>query len=178
MPAMFLINILLAALVGYGAGGLVGAGLGVVVLLLLSGAARGLLSPRLRGAGFALVGFGLTAARRVFGLVMAVPVMVLGLVVGAVLLVRGRVAPHVPALPAPDLAPLGARLATFLRSWREPQAIAMTLANLLVLVGIGCIVIGMEVALFVALAAVPLILLALVVVSIDSSAEPEDDFAA
>lgn len=172
------INILLAALVGFGLYGLVGAALAVLGWLLAGLALKAAGTASLQQAALGLARFGLTLARRVIGLLAFPFLLALGLVAGFASLGRQHVDGYLPTLPAVSrLADRRAALRRFFRSWLEPRSIALTLANLLVLIAIGCITIGMEVALFVALGAVPVILLVLMMLAVDSSSEPEDDMA-
>lgn len=62
----------------------------------------------------------------------------------------------------------------FAVSFVRPPALPLTIVNLLMLIVIGSVMIGIQVAFYVALSAVPVMLVTLVMVAIDSSAEPED----
>lgn len=172
------INFVLAALVGFGLHGVTGAAIGalswlfVVVVLHLAGRS----GPR--RAALALARLGLTVARRGIGLIAFPFLLVIGIVIGFATLARRHLDAHLPALPVVRRPrPSGEPLLAFLRSWTEPRSIAMTIANVVALIAIGCIAIGMEVALFVALGAVPVILLVLMMLAVDSSEEPEDEVA-
>jgi len=62
----------------------------------------------------------------------------------------------------------------FAVSFVRPPALPLTIVNLLMLIVIGSVMIGIQVAFYVALSAVPVMLVTLVMVAIESSAEPED----
>lgn len=172
------INVLLAALVGFGLYGAVGAALAVLGWLLAVLALKAAGTASLRQAALGLARLGLIVAKRAVGLIAFPFLLALGLIAGLASLGRQRVDGYLPALPVVGgLGKQRAAFGRFLRSWREPRSLALTLANFLALIAIGCIAIGMEVALFVALGAVPVILLVLMMLAVDSSSEPEDDIA-
>jgi hypothetical protein len=115
--------------------------------------------------------------RPLVGLVLFPPVAAITLVLSVLLLIGGRVSAHInrPAIPGALSV-----LAT-LRAWRRlllglftSVNLPMTAVNILLLVVLGCVGIGIEVAFYAALAAVPVMIVALVMVAIEASREPDD----
>ncbi|MFA5120473.1 hypothetical protein [Zavarzinia sp.] len=173
-----LVNAVLAAVAGFMAAGLPGAAIGVALWLAVLVAWRAAASPALRHATVGAVALGLGAGLRLLGLLMAVPIALLGLAVGSVLLLRDRALGVLPVAP-PSLG-LKSRVrhaGGFLAGFVAAETLPYTLANVLAMVVIGCVAIGMQVALYAALAAVPVVLVVLMMLAVDSSAEPGDDHA-
>ncbi|WGD28836.1 hypothetical protein AncyloWKF20_13660 [Ancylobacter sp. WKF20] len=181
-PLPFLLNVLLAGALGYHLGGWMAALAGAGALLVVLGGF--LLAPQIGQARRALERVGRSVwvmLRPLVGLVLFPPVAAITLVLSVLLLVGGRVGARInrPAVPGSLSA-----LAT-LRAWRHlllglftSVNLPMTAVNILLLVVLGCVGIGIEVAFYAALAAVPVMIVALVMVAIEASREPEDGPAA
>ncbi len=173
-----LVNAVLAAVAGFMAAGLHGAAVGVALWFVVLVAWRATASSALRHGIASAATFGFGAVLRLLGLVMAVPIALLGLGVGFVLLLRDRATDVLPPAPASlGVTSWMRRAARFLSGFVAAETLPYTLANLLALIVIGCVAIGMQVALYAALGAVPVMLVVLMMVAVDSSAEPEDDHA-
>lgn len=174
----FLLNVALAAGLGGFLGGWAGALAGAGALFLLLAAF--FLAPaivRLRHA-LGRVGAAIwTLLRPLFGLLLLPPVALIAL--GASLLILawertvGRLSgPAVPAALAP-LRLLG-RVRDLLFGLLKPENLPMTSINVLLLLVLGCVAIGIQVAFYAALAAVPVMICTLMMVAVESSREPED----
>lgn len=178
----FLLNVLLAGALGFYLGGWMAALTGAGALLVVLGGF--LLAPQIGQARHALERLGRAVwilLRPLVGLVLFPPVAAVTLVLSVLLLIGGRVGAHItrPAVPG------SLSLLATLRGWRRlllglftSVNLPMTAVNLLLLVVLGCVGIGIEVAFYAALAAVPVMIVALVMVAIEASREPEDGPAA
>jgi len=67
------------------------------------------------------------------------------------------------------------RFASFTASGFTPSNLPGTTLNLLLVLVLGCVLIGIEVAFYAALAAVPIMLVTLLMVAVESSREPDKD---
>lgn len=181
-PLPFLLNMALAGALGFFLAGWPGALAGAgALLVLLAGFS---LAPQIAQARQGVEQAGRAAwmmLRPLVGLILFPPVAVLTLALGLLLMVSERVSGRIkwPAVPGSlsVLAPL--------RTWRRlllglftAANLPMTAVNVLLLVVLGCLAIGIEVAFYAALAAVPIMIVALVMVAIESSREPDDGPAA
>jgi hypothetical protein len=177
-PLPFLLNVLLAGALGFYLGGWIAALAGAGALLALLG---GFFLAPLIGRGWrALERLGRLVwvmLRPLVGLVLFPPVAAVTLVLSVLLLIGGRVGARInrPALPG-SLSVLA-----ILRTWRRlllglftSVNLPMTAVNILLLIVLGCVGIGIEVAFYAALAAVPVMIVALVMVAIEASREPDD----
>lgn len=72
------------------------------------------------------------------------------------------------------LVRLAQRFAAFIASGFRPSNLPGTALNLLLVVVLACAVVGIEVAFYAALAAVPIMLVTLMMLAIESSREPEE----
>ncbi|MDD3445650.1 MAG: hypothetical protein PHS60_09595, partial [Zavarzinia sp.] len=141
-----LMNILLAAVVGFLFDGPRGAMIGAIlwsVVLVAWHVGRRPAIRHLTAEGMAL---GLTVAKRLLGLVFFVPVSLLGFALGLVGMARAKTEGVLPEIPAaPNLKRPAVGLGHFLASFVKGDNLAYTVANVLALIVIGCIAIGMEV---------------------------------
>lgn len=115
--------------------------------------------------------------RPLVGLVLLPPVAALTLAAGLLLFAWDRT---LGRIERPSLAPTRAPV-TLLRRMRDLLAglfsaenLPMTAVNALLLLLLGCIAIGIKVAFYAALAAVPVLICTLMMVAVESSREPQD----
>lgn len=175
----FLLNSTLAAGLGLFVGGWTGAALAFALLasvfglFWLAGWSRrnGAAIAALRQAVLALV-------RPAVGLVLFPLAVLVTIPVVAIHSAWLRIE-HLLTTPriAPARRAFGAvrRLAAFLASGFAPRNLPGTAVNLLLVLILGCVVIGIEIAFYAALAAVPIMLVTVMIVAIDSSREPDQD---
>ncbi|WAC26998.1 hypothetical protein [Ancylobacter sp. SL191] len=181
-PLPFLLNVLLAGALGFYLGGWMAALAGAGALLALLGGF--FLAPQIGQARRALERLGGSVwvmLRPLVGLVLFPPVAAITLVLSVLLLIGGWGGAHInrPSIPG-SLSVLAT-----LHAWRRlllglftSDNLPMTAVNILLLVVLGCVGIGIEVAFYAALAAVPVMIVALVMVAIEASREPDDGPAA
>ncbi|MBX3578342.1 MAG: hypothetical protein KF723_14140 [Rhizobiaceae bacterium] len=175
----FLLNASLAAGLGLFVGGWIGAALAFALLASVFGLfwlARwsrrhsAAISTRLQAVR--------TAIRPVLGLLLLPFAMLLTIPIVALYSAWLRVERFFKA-PDVDLAtPLVRsirRFGSFLASGFTPRNLPGTAVNLLLVLVLGCVLIGIEVAFYAALAAVPIMLVTLMMVAIESSREPDED---
>lgn len=175
----FLLNSTLAAGLGLFVGGWTGAALAVALLAAAFGLFWLAGWSRRNGAAIAALKQAIRALLR--------PAVGLALLPLTVLMTIPVVAFHSAwlrighLLTTPRIAPARRafgclrRLASFLASGFTPHNLPGTALNLLLVLILGCVVIGIEVAFYAALAAVPIMLVTVMMVSIESSREPEQD---
>lgn len=178
----FLLNVLLAGALGFYLGGWMAALAGAGALLVVLGGF--LLAPQIGQARRALERLGRAVwilLRPLVGLALFPPVAAVTLVLSVLLLIAGRVGARI----TPPAVPGSLSVLATLRGWRRlllglftSGNLPMTAVNLLLLVVLGCVGIGIEVAFYAALAAVPVMIVALVMIAIEASREPEDGPAA
>lgn len=170
-PLPFLLTLLLAAALGASLGGVAAAAAmaGAVALFLM---APLMAAPLARAAGLAWMGL-----RPLVGLVLLPPVAIFTLALSVLLLAWDRTAGRFDrlALSSP-IAPLALlrTLRRLLTGLFAAENLPLTAVNALLLVVLGCVGIGIEVAFYAALAAVPVLIIALVMLAIESSREPQD----
>lgn len=174
----FLLNLLLATALGGYLGGWPAALAGAGAMSALLGGF--FLAPRIVRARQALGRFGghvWALLRPLAGLVLLPPVAALTLAAGLLLLVWHRT---LGRIERPSLAPARVAVA-LLRRMRDLLAglfsagnLPMTAVNTLLLLLLGCIAIGIQVAFYAALAAVPVLICTLMMVAVESSREPQD----
>lgn len=172
-----LLNTILAASLGWMVGGADGAVLGgkaALAILMMSGAGAWAWRHRLRLLPF---------VRVLFAPIGLLAVPLLG-AFGIVLIGGAILKACIPAWPGNVLRSLTGRIAAapaatiaWLGSFLRPDRLPFTLAGFLLLIVLGTVTIGIEVALYCALAAVPLLILGLAWLAIASSAEPDDGSA-
>lgn len=177
-PLPFLLNMLLASALGFYLGGWQGALAGAGALLLVLGGF--FLAPQIAWARRGVERAGHAAwllLRPLVGLALLPLVMLAALIVGLFLMLGERVG-HLVRRPMPtgQISPV-----KLLREGRAllagllaPMNLPMTAVNALLLVVLGCVAIGIQVAFYAALAAVPVMIVTLVMVAIESSREPDD----
>ena len=178
----FLLNMALAAalggFLGGGAGALAGAGVLLALLaafVLAPALARHVtpLSARLARAAAPLV----AVLRPLLGLVLLPPAALVTIGASLLLLVWQRT---LGRLDLPELSVIAAlqrrvgALLELLGGLLAAGNLPMTAVNALLLLVLGCILGGIQVAFYVALAAVPVLICALMMVAVESSREPED----
>lgn len=177
-PLPFLLNLALAAALGAALGGwpgLVGGAAALALLFAFIGLVR-----RLRAneghVARSVCAIG-TVVRTLVGAMLAPPVVIATLATSLALYVWERTAGRM-VLPALTISvPLGAALG---RIWRllvglfAPEALPLTALNALLLLVLATVALGIEVAFYAALAAVPILIVALAMVAIDSSRDPEE----
>ena len=174
----FLLNLLLATALGAYLGGWPAALAGAGAMSALLGGF--FLAPRIVRARQALgrVGGHVWALLRpLAGLVLLPPVAALTLAAGLLLLVWHRTLGRIerPSL-APARAPVALlrRIRDLLAGLFSAENMPMTAVNALLLLLLGCIAIGIQVAFYAALAAVPVLICTLMMVAVESSREPQD----
>ncbi len=178
---VFLLNAALCMTIGgvfFGPWGLLGGLLAwlcaaLVPRLIRAGLAR---QTQLRGArrlGLKLLRTGGALIALPFVLVFTIAYMTVAHLWGTLAQPLRRIAPF----PAGRGRGVARATGAFLRSFARPDVLPLTVANLLMILVIACVLVGIQVAFYVALAAVPVMILTLVMVAIDFSAEPEDDLA-
>lgn len=175
----FLLNMILAGALGAGLSGGIGAGVGIGLLI----AAYMLiwLIGRLRDRPTAVHAmlWRTVALLRPLAAILALPfVLALALVAMVAAALWEGLRPFV-RLPAPGLPPLLHRMPRFpshmAAAFFSAKALPTTAVNALLLLTLLSVVAGIDVAFYAALAAVPLILLTLLMVAIDSSREPDGE---
>ncbi len=181
LPAVvpFLLNALLAGIMGFYVSGWIGVG---IAITLLSGVfAIFWLAGYLRRKRDNLVRLRVLIWRIVRPLVgiLALPLVLL-LAIPAVLvswlLTKLEALPRAPALSLTEpLADAGRRTLLFFSGFFRPSNLPGTAANLLLLLILLCVAVGIEVAFYVALAAVPIMLLTFAMVAVEFSREPDED---
>lgn len=178
---VFLLNAGLCMTIGgvfFGLWGLLG---GLLVWLCAAGVPRLIRAARgrqtqIRGAlrlGLKLLRTGGALIALPFVLVFTIAYMTVAYLWEKVTQPLRRIAPF----PAGRGRGVARSMGAFLRSFVRPDVLPLTVANLLMILVIACVLVGIQVAFYVALAAVPVMILTLVMVAIDFSAEPEDDLA-
>ena len=172
----FLFNLVLAAAAGFLAGGIIGS---VVAALILSVFAGLFLAWRHRGrvtipGGNLIIGGVRTGAGLLLRLVV-VPVALLGsMLMMVTALVLALLAPLAgPLRLLAGLAPVPGRLGRFLISLFDQTVLPWTLGNTALLLVIGVLVLGIDVAFYAALIAVPLLILALAMLAITGGEDPD-----
>lgn len=181
MNSMFpvVINLLLAAIVGYLLGGVVGAGVGAMLMLVLN-ALVALVRQQLARAATRPVG-GRSVGREVGNLLLKALAIPFGLF-GAAVTTGAAVAMFVLS---PVTGPLGCvgreiaatpgRIVRFIANLFSPNLLPWTLGNALLLIVIGVVTVGIDVAFYVALTAVPLLILVLAKLAITGGEEPDEE---
>ncbi len=117
-------------------------------------------------------------ARPLIGIIVLPVVLILTAVVVGITYVwqRGERFIGIPSVsviaPITTAARRGRR---FLLGFFTPRNLPGTALNFLLLLTLGCVAIGIEVAFYAALAAVPIVILTLAMVALESSNEPEQD---
>lgn len=174
----FLLNLALVGALGFHLGGWPGLAAGVGALLALFGffvLARGIGRRRDRLAGLAEGAARLL--RPVAGLVLLPFVALLTIAVTLALSAFDRTLGRL-ALPgiSPGLSPraLVRRGLGLVAGFFSAENLPMTAVNALLLLVFGCLAIGIEVAFYAALAAVPVMICTMMMVAVESSREPED----
>ncbi len=168
------INLAMAALAGYLMGGLIGTAVAVVLLVLAYGvwlAIRSLPKNPGDSAAAKLAGEGLG----LLGKALAIP---LGLIGAAVVMGIGiglSIAQPVlrPLAALSVLATVPGRLYRFGASLFRDEVLPWTLGNVILLLIGGVVVIGIDVAFYAALIAVPLLILALALLALKGGEDPE-----
>jgi hypothetical protein len=168
------INLAMAALVGYLMGGLIGTAVAVVLLVLAYGvwlAIRSLpknpgdsAAAKLAGEGAGLVGKALAIP---LGLIGAAIVMGIGIALS----IAQPVLRPLAALSV--LATVPGRLYRFGASLFREDVLPWTLGNVILLLLGGVVVIGIDVAFYAALIAVPLLILGLALLALKGGEDPE-----
>lgn len=172
----FLINLVLAAAAGYLSGGIVGS---VVAALTLSIFAGLFLAWRHRDRVTVPGGNLITAGvRTAAGLVLRLVAMPLALIGSLLMTVTALVLALLAPLAGPlrllvGLASVPGRLGRFFISLFDETVLPWTLGNTALLLVIGVLVLGIDVAFCAALIAVPLLLLALAMLAITGSEDPD-----
>jgi hypothetical protein len=172
-PAAVAVNFAAAAGVGYILGGLTGSGVAAFAyaLLLVTPAFLRMIA-RSGGAGFAIRAISLP-----FIALLAGFVTIAGFAVGLGTLALQRVVSLLPKRVRPATDQQAARdalpPAASQPMWRTAENLALLLANTIMLVVLGSIWFGIEVALYAALVATPIWLGVLIVVAVDASAPDE-----
>ncbi len=175
----FLLNLVLASVLGAGIGGWPGAALGgaawvaaYLFIWLMRWLRQNVATCR------AVLDRGIALIRPPLALLALPFVIVLAAVAMAVAGVWEAARPSW-RLHAPSLSAAAARARRLLRrildEFFSPARLPTTAVNALLLLTLASVAVGIDVAFYVALAAVPLILLTLVMVAIDSSREPDGD---
>lgn len=174
----FLLNLLLATALGAYLGGWPAALAGAGAMFALLGAF--FLAPRIIRARRALGRVGghvWILLRPLVGLALLPPVAALALVASLLLFAWDRT---LGLLERPSLAPVRAPVALLAHLRRlltglfSAGNLPMTAVNALLLLLLGCIAIGIQVAFYAALAAVPVLICTLMMVAVESSREPQD----
>lgn len=178
------LNLVMAAGLGAALGGWQGALAGVLVLALAyglfrlaailrsrlaqravtSGPVRDFRAPLRMVGGLLLIPFIPVVMAVVFGLSIAWNVV---LKAKPELGERSKPLETVPAARAPA--------ARFMDGFFSAKALPLTAINLLLLITLGCVAIGIEVAFYAALLAVPIGICTMVMVALDASREPSED---
>lgn len=172
----FMLNVLLAGALGAYLGGWLGALAGAGVLFALLGGF--FLAPRIARARPLLLRAGARlwrVFRPLVGLVLLPPAASLAIAASLLILAWDRTlgrlnAPVVPVSRA-SLRLLG-RVRALLFGLVAPENLPMTAVNALLLLVLGCVGIGIQVAFYAALAAVPVLICTLMMVAVESSREP------
>lgn len=175
----FLFNLVLAMAAGFLAGGMIGSVVAALILLIFAGlflAWRHL--DRLTIPGGQRV---IRAVRAGMGLVLrlaAIPLALIGsLLMTLAALVLALLAPLAgPLRLLAGLASVPGRFGRFLISLFDETVLPWTLGNTALLLVIGVLVLGIDVAFYAALIAVPLLLLALAMLAITGGEDPEAVF--
>lgn len=174
----FLLNVLLASALGGSLAGLAGALAGAGTLFALLGFF--FLAPGIARARLVLM----RAASRLWallrplvGLVLLPPAALVAITASLLLFAwdrtLGRLKPSgLPATPSPRRALIALR--DLLLGLLAAENLPMTAVNALLLLVLGCVAIGIQVAFYAALAAVPVLICALMMLAVESSREPED----
>lgn len=182
----FLLNTALAAALGGflvgGAGALAGAGVLLALLaafVLAPALARRVvpLSVRLARAAAPLG----AVLRPLLGLVLLPPAALVTIGASLLLLAWQRTLGRLNPPQPPVIAALQRRVGAFLDllgGLLAADNLPMTAVNALLLLVLGCVLGGIQVAFYVALAAVPVLICALMMLAVESSREPEDEPAA
>lgn len=175
----FLLNLVLASVLGAGIGGWPGAALGAAAwvaaylfIWLMRWLRQNVATCRaVLDRGIALI--------RPLAAVVALPfVIVLAAVAMVVAAIWEAVQPSWQ-FHAPSVSAAASRARSLLRrildEFFSPGRLPTTAVNALLLLTLASVAVGIDVAFYVSLAAVPLIILTLVMVAIDSSREPDGD---
>lgn len=178
----FLLNMALAAALGGFLGGWAGALAGAGVLLALLAAFA--LAPALArqvpplSARLARVAAPVGAVLRpLLGLVLLPPAALVTIGASLLLLVWQRTLGRLNPPQLPVIAALqrgGDTVRELLLGLLAADNLPMTAVNALLLLVLGCVLGGIQVAFYVALAAVPVMICALMMLAVESSREPED----
>lgn len=180
---LILLNALLAGVIGYAAWGVPGGAIGAVACLVASasilvvarligqlGSNRQLTSQR-SAANEALTAIAKLVAFP-FVMVAAIIVTVFTLLV-SLLLMGGTHVKETSGISMPNRVSSprrrGRRPSTFFHGFGAPDNLAMLVGNLVLLLIIGCILFGIDVAFYAALVATPVWLLALMLIAIQGS---------
>lgn len=175
----FLLNLVLASVLGAGIAAWPGAAVGGAALIaaymfiwLMRWLRENVATCRtVRDRGIALIRPPAALVALPFVIVLAAVAMVVSAVWEAV---RPSWRLHAPSLSAAT-SRLRDLLRRILGEFFSPARLPTTAVNALLLLTLASVVIGIDVAFYAALAAVPLITLTLVMVAIDSSREPDGD---
>ncbi|MDQ0346586.1 hypothetical protein [Ancylobacter vacuolatus] len=174
----FLLNVLLASALGGSLAGLAGALAGAGTMFALLGFF--FLAPRIARARLALLRAGSSLwalLRPLVGLVLLPPAALLAITASLLLFAWERTLGRLklsgfPAPPSPRRRLIALR--DLLLGLMAAENLPMTAVNALLLLVLGCIAIGIQVAFYAALAAVPVLICVLMMLAVDSSREPED----
>ncbi|UFZ02721.1 hypothetical protein LQG66_26085 [Bradyrhizobium ontarionense] len=184
---LILLNGLGAGILGYAVWGVTGGVLGALACMVVAASMptaarlRSLVMPKRRQMVQAAVA---TEAGRAIASVLAFPFVMLAAIVvmaftmlAAVLLMGVKQVKQAvgPLLPSRSASPSsgGQASSTFFSSLGAPESLTMLIANLLLLLIIGCALFGMDVAFYAALVATPVWLLGLMLIAINGS-KPDD----
>lgn len=173
----FLLNLVLSAAIGFVVAGGIGAAIGVASLLGFYGVmlvVRSLLRNRVPKHIGAVLGIIL---RPIIALILLPPTLIFAGVVMACSYVwersLGRVA--LPALRVSlPIADAARRLFGFVQGFFTPAELPRTAMNGLLLLLVGTLAVGIEVAFYAALVAVPMVICAVLMIAVESSREPDE----
>lgn len=175
----FMLNMALAAGLGAFVGGWAGAAIGALLLVLVFGLVWLVGYARRQRKKLAAVGaLAWRMARPIVGLIALPLVILLSVPVISIAWVISQATPLRKVPSAPVVAPLAAfarRSVRFVTDFFRPAHLPGTAANLLLLLTLGCVAVGIEVAFYAALAAVPVMILTFAMVALEFSREPTEE---
>ncbi|WP_018388271.1 hypothetical protein [Ancylobacter sp. FA202] len=174
----FLLNVLLASALGGSLAGLAGALAGAGTMFALLGFF--FLAPGIARARLALMRAASSLwvlLRPLVGLVLLPPAALLAITASLLLFAWDRTLGRLklsgfPVTPSPWRALIALR--DLLLGLLAAENLPMTAVNALLLLVLGCVAIGIQVAFYTALAAVPVLICVLMMLAVESSREPED----
>jgi hypothetical protein len=173
----FLLNFLLSAAIGFVIAGGMGAAIGAVSIFgfyCLMLVVRSLLRNEVLERTIALLW---TILRPIIGLILLPPTLIFAGVVMACTFAWersfGRIA--LPALRISlPIADAARRLFGFVRGFFTPAELPRTAVNGLLLLLVATLAVGIEVAFYAALVAVPMVICAVLMIAVESSSEPDE----